>query len=170
METIEYRTVDKSTWGPGPWADEPDKIQWMDEATRLPCLIVRFGDVHGALCGYVGVPPGHPAYGRDYSEVEDLEAHGGVNYSHGCNGTDEARGICHVAGDGEADHVWWFGFDCAHAGDLCPRIEALLPEHLTARRREILQDEYRDVEYVREQVRLLSAQLALRAYLPGAVA
>ena len=40
METIDYRTVDKTTWGAGPWQDEPDKKQWRDE-TGFPCLIVR---------------------------------------------------------------------------------------------------------------------------------
>ena len=57
METIEYRTMDKSVWGPGPWQNEPDKRQWQDEATGLPCLIVR--NSMGALCGYVGVSEGH---------------------------------------------------------------------------------------------------------------
>jgi hypothetical protein len=38
MNTIEYRNVvDKSTWGEGPWNNEPDKAQWQDEATKLPC-------------------------------------------------------------------------------------------------------------------------------------
>jgi hypothetical protein len=37
----EYRTIDKSAWGPGPWTDEPDKVQWTDTATGLPCLAKR---------------------------------------------------------------------------------------------------------------------------------
>lgn len=54
MERIEYRgVVDKSGWARGVWDSEPDKIQWQDAETGLPCLIVR-GPV-GALCGYVGV-------------------------------------------------------------------------------------------------------------------
>ncbi len=60
MFTKEWQgVVDKSEWGPGPWQDEPDKAQWLDAGSRLPCLIVR-GPV-GALCGYVGLPPGHRA-------------------------------------------------------------------------------------------------------------
>ena len=27
METREYHSVDKSKWIPGPWVDEPDKVQ-----------------------------------------------------------------------------------------------------------------------------------------------
>ena len=66
MERIEYRTIDTAAWGDGPWATEPDKIQWPDEETGYPCLIVRNGQVGGFLCGYVGVPKGHPAYGLNY--------------------------------------------------------------------------------------------------------
>lgn len=70
MKTIEYRTIDKSSWPRGPWDAEPDKRQWQDEATGLPCLIVRV-DHSGHLCGYVGVPPKHPLYEVSYSEPSD---------------------------------------------------------------------------------------------------
>lgn len=82
METIEYRTIDKSEWGPGEWQDEPDKKQWRDEATGLPCLIVRNGS--GALCGYVGVPRNHVYYGSDYDKV-DVEVHGGLTFAGKCS-------------------------------------------------------------------------------------
>lgn len=65
MKTIEYRTKDRSEWGAGPWSNEPDKVQWQDEATGLPCLMVR--NHSGAWCGYVGVAEGHPLYGQGYS-------------------------------------------------------------------------------------------------------
>lgn len=65
MKTIEYRTIDKSAWPRGEWDAEPDKVQWQDEATGLPCLIVR--NSGGALCGYVGLSEGHPLYGKSYS-------------------------------------------------------------------------------------------------------
>ena len=45
---------------PGPWDNEPDKIQWVDETTGLDCLMVR--NWWGSWCGYVGVPEGHPLY------------------------------------------------------------------------------------------------------------
>lgn len=66
MKTLEYRTVNKATWGSGPWQDEPDKVQWRDDVTGLPCLIVR--GPGGALCGYVGIKAGHPFFGREYSD------------------------------------------------------------------------------------------------------
>ena len=64
----QWTNVDKTGWGDGPWTDEPDKMQWIDEATGLDCLIVR-GPM-GALCGYVGVPPEHPWHGIPYSGRE----------------------------------------------------------------------------------------------------
>lgn len=70
MKTLEYRTIDKSPWGAGPWDIEPDKMQWRDEATGLPCLIVR--NHGGAWCGYVGVADGHPLYRVGYSDVAKL--------------------------------------------------------------------------------------------------
>lgn len=67
MKTIEYHTTDKLEWGNGPWDDEPDKVQWLDETTGKPCLAVR--NHMGAWCGYVGVTFGHPAFGRHYDDV-----------------------------------------------------------------------------------------------------
>lgn len=81
MQAIEYRTVDKSEWLDGPWKYEPDKKQWRDEATGLPCLIVR--GPSGSLCGYVGVPPTHPAYGKQYDDVS-VEVHGGLTFADKC--------------------------------------------------------------------------------------
>jgi hypothetical protein len=72
MKTISYHTEDKSGWAEGPWQSEPDKMQWQDEATGLPCLLLR-GPM-GALCGYVGIPPEHPAYGLHYDGITKLEA------------------------------------------------------------------------------------------------
>jgi hypothetical protein len=59
METREYRFIDKSEWDRGPWDNEPDKVQWQDAATGLPC-IARRSEAMGSWCGYVGVAEGHP--------------------------------------------------------------------------------------------------------------
>jgi hypothetical protein len=88
MKTIKYRTMDKSTWGPGPWQEEPDKVQWQDEASGLPCLIVR--NSFGNWCGYVGVAPGHPWHGKDYNGLhltpDDYgpDVHGGLTFADNC--------------------------------------------------------------------------------------
>lgn len=116
IETREYRTLDKTTWGDGPWQEEPDKRQWQDERTGLPCLIVR-NNRAGNLCGYVGVPSAHPAHGKSYSywsydddgneaarspveaAINDVEVHGGLTFADSCSHSgDESRGICHVPG------------------------------------------------------------------------
>ena len=118
MKTMEWFTVDKSAWGDGPWQSEVDKKQWRDKATGLMCLIHR--GPSGALCGYVGIPEAHPLYGKDY-EVPDVVVHGGLTYADKCMQTDDpAKGICHIPDDGEHVDLWWFGFDCAHFGDVCP--------------------------------------------------
>ena len=110
---------------------------WMTEA-GLRAVVIMVRDSH--RCGYVGVPASHPLFGAEYSEphpalavpaegepvgkrsplavfcaagdasrlqAPDLvfDVHGGVTYS------------------GKSDNypvpsdLWWFGFDCAHAGD-----------------------------------------------------
>jgi hypothetical protein len=160
METKQYTTIDKSEWNRGPWDNEPDKLQWQDEATGLPCLIVR--GPHGALCGYVGVAEGHKYFGKDYNDV-DVEVHCGLTFGNMCQaGADEDTHICHVPGPGEPDHVWWLGFDCAHAGDRSPGYE-----HLTQRGGPIPCswntsgfEEYRELPYVKNQVAALARQLA----------
>jgi hypothetical protein len=152
MEKIEYRNViDKSAWLRGPWDDEPDKVQWPDEATGLPCLIVR--NQAGALCGYVGVPPDHPLHGDEYQKVESkFEVHGGLSFCGACEeSSDPSHGICHIPGPGEPDNVWWFGFDCAHAFDLLPA-----KPYVGLRHKEI----YRDLDYVRKECASLARQLA----------
>ncbi len=147
MQTLEYRTIDKSTWPQGPWQNEPDKRQWRDEATGLPCLIVR-GPM-GALCGYVGVPNGHLYYGIDENEVP-AHVHGGLTFADKCRPNSEMNGICHVVEAGESDDVWWLGFDCAHSGDAMPKMTFEYS---------LRQGTYRDFDYVTEEVKSLAAQL-----------
>jgi hypothetical protein len=154
MRTIEYRTIDKAGWGDGPWQSEPDKKQWEHMPTHLPCLIVR--GPAGALCGYVGVPNGHPAYGVDYNHV-DVDVHGGLTFAARCQPSAEERGICHKVELGESDDVWWLGFDCAHSGDLCPKMNSY-PMHL----RFIDGDTYKDFAYVENEVSKLAEQLAAK--------
>lgn len=139
--------MDKSTWPDGPWKSEPDKLQWVDQASGLDCMIVR-NDM-GNLCGYVGVADGHPAFGMDYDAV-NVDVHGGLSYSNLCSGH-----ICHVAELGRPDHVWWLGFDCAHSFDYTPGFQQEddyddLPS---------IEQPYRDIEFVRQECTQLAAQL-----------
>lgn len=195
----EWRTQDKSAWGAGPWQDEPDKAQWVDEATGLDCLIVR--NYGGALCGYVGLPESHPLHGADY-EKPNVDVHGGLTFADGCHeptregwekmkahfpsweaeaakyshnpNSDAAvrvreyrpflddfdgyvahlqpRSICHIPLAGRPDKVWWFGFDCAHSGDVSPSY--------ASRYESMGYETYKDIGYVRAEVTSLAAQLA----------
>lgn len=179
MEAKEWRNIDKSAWGPGPWQDEPDKAQWADEATGLPCLIVR--NRAGALCGYVGVPKAHPWFGVDYDSVTPhgkapeidehgcrvnddwVRVHGGLTFADRCQprAGDEGRGVCHVVQPGEDDEIWWLGFDCAHSGDWSPAHQALTGSPIFACGH---YEEYRTTDYVKTECALL-AQQAVRAAL-----
>ncbi|HWC37767.1 MAG TPA: hypothetical protein VG476_04520 [Acidimicrobiales bacterium] len=136
----EYK-VDKAGWPDGPWMHEPDRTQWRTES-GLPGLIVR-SYYSGALCGYVAVAPGHPAYECHYDAVP-AEVHGGLTYSDHCRPP-----ICHIPEPGEPDDVWWLGFDCAHAYDFIPKEAA------------VLQREAHDwdLAYVKSQVEDLAWQL-----------
>lgn len=234
----EWSHVDKSAWGPGAWQNEPDKVQWVDAATGLDCLIVRNNG--GALCGYVGVPEAHPLHGISYNEDTEalgaaldarkerpvgenpgmgvllvmlggevkrspdivFEVHGGLTFSDHCHDATperfakwremmensrgeaakypvgdaaqrlakaghlvddyegwcrlmESTAICHIPAEGRPGKVWWFGFDCAHAGDISPKYDS--DSRLRFRD---FGDVYRDREYVAGEVANLARQLA----------
>ena len=155
METIEHKTHDRSGWLSGEWDNEPDKIQWQDPTTKLPCLMVR--NPAGGWCGYVGVPRNHPAYEKDYDDVA-AEVHGDLTYANKCVEGPRDKSICHIPGEGESDDVWWLGFDCMHSGDIYPAM--IIESSLRS---------YRNQEYVTQQVTSLAAQLAKQyhGYLTG---
>ncbi len=147
MQTIESRDIDKSSWPPGIWHDEPDKIQWPDEATGYACLMVRHPR-YGHWCGYVGVPAGHPFHGDDPLEEvapsNAVECHHGLNYGSACAGI-----VCHVRDAGDPE-VWWLGFDCAHFEDRSPGTDMPPFEW----------EIYRDVSYVKAECANIAAQCA----------
>ena len=162
VERIEFSphlNEERKLWPPGEWDQEPDLVEWRDEATGYPCLVVR-GPM-GSLCGYVGVPEGHPAHGKDYDSV-GAHAHGGLTFSDTCGGN-----ICHVPQPGESDHVWWLGFDCAHSGDECPRLiptyrkveEDLRKKYPGMYEGSVRGDTYKPIAYVQAECTELAAQL-----------
>lgn len=155
MKRIEYRNVhDRTGWPSGPWDSEPDKLQWPDALTGLPCLAVRGN--FGVWCGYVGVPPGHRLHG---SHEPDVHPHGGVTFTAPCS--PDHAGVCHVPDPGEPDDVWWIGFDCGHHMDFKPAMaatfkEADVPPLLLP---SLLRGTYRNLEYVRRQCAALALEL-----------
>lgn len=179
----------RSKWPHGPWTNEPDRVEWRHNG--MPCLILR-NPSGGNLCGYVGVAPGHPLHGLNYSDESPalaallekrktepigehpgmgillaclsgtiearpdvvLRAHGGLTYAEGCSGA-----ICHVPAEGEPDNLWWFGFDCAHAGDWTPS-QAMYGRDRPEWFWKMSSDsEYRDIAYVRAETESLADQL-----------
>jgi len=149
-------------WGEGPWNHEDDHDVWVDPVSNLDCMINR--GPSGALCGYVGVPPTHPWHSLRYDDV-DVAVHGGLTYSAACQ---EGGEICHLPEEGREADIWWFGFDCAHAFDISPKMEMemrVLAEKLGDPRLIIpvgegpLSKVYRDWEYVTNEVTQLAWQL-----------
>lgn len=114
----------------------------------------------GHRCGYVGVPPEHPAFGLDYTSdiLSEIWIHGGLTFANGGN--------CYPV-DG---NYWWLGFDCAHYRDRTD-IEAVLDnfeledfEIDLLRERNEWHDpegEIRTKEYVKEECMGLASQLKL---------
>jgi hypothetical protein len=124
------------------WKTEPNHVDFTYKG--YPCIIHRV-DHHGALCGYVGVPKGHPYFGLHYNDINDVDVHGGLSYSAECFGD-----ICHKNADGsEPDERWWLGFDCAHSFDLIPEMSKLFGLECT----------YRDIPYVTKELESLVDQL-----------
>ena len=116
--------------------------EWTGLRSGLACHVVvnRFG----ARCGYVTVPPGHPAYGLRSDEV-GARVHGGLTYAH----------------DGPDKEGWTFGFDCSHAGD------AGLPEYERRAGTFFGDGVYRSLPYVIAEIERLAEHLA--AMVPDAV-
>jgi len=141
----------KTSWPLGPWNDEPDRIDF--KHVGLDCFIQRHS--LGAWCGYVGIPPSHPAYGRSCADLNySIEIHGGLNHASKCGGIT----ACLIG----VNEIWWFGFDCAHFGDFVPGM-AVTREKLAARLPTCLLDDaqgiYRDLKYVYKETEWLAEQL-----------
>lgn len=174
------RMIDKSGWGDGPWQSEPDELRYTHDEAGYAVAIIRTKGGH--LCGYVCVPSDHPAHGKGYyhstfdcdedgnethktlSPVEEdinaITVHGGLTFA--------VRGEHAWVGEAE-NGGWWFGFDCAHSGDVSPGY--------IKRWRELgLRDDdaqYRDMEYVKRECDSLAMQLrniAARQYERDAIA
>lgn len=157
METKQWTFLDKASWPErGPWDNEPDKVQWTDEATGLPCLVVR---ARAHWCGYVGVAEGHPAFGKDDEDV-GVSVHGGITFSAFCHEGPGDNHVCHVPGPGEPDRVWWLGFDCAHAGDRTPATHKSIHDINLKYPMPKDYEDYRDLAYVQNECRSLAKQLA----------
>lgn len=90
-------------------------------------------------CGYVAVPVGHLLHGKTYEEP-DISVHGGLTFSEAADHTGFATGT-----------EWWFGFDCAHAGD---GMMYYTPSELRG------QEPVRTLEFVEQECESMARQLS----------
>jgi hypothetical protein len=170
-EKISYLPADneeKAVWTRtrGPWNDEPDRVEWRDEETKLPCIALRV-PWSGHWCGYVGVGPDHRLHGKDYDhESVNVEVHGGLTFASACQEPNPKQGdhrVCHTPEAGEPDHAWWFGFDCAHSGDMSPSDEARARRGAAMCYRD---GYYKPLDFVKSECASLARQLAEVHSLP----
>jgi hypothetical protein len=108
------------------------------------CLIFR-NPAAGYLSGFVGIPSTHPYYDVDHDTVEDIEVHGGLQYS----------GPQVEHGKERPDH-WYLGFDCNQFDDLCLRDLLQLDAISFGLKRSA---SYKSMPYVESEVRRLAEQL-----------
>lgn len=136
--------VDRSSWGRGAWDGEPDRMMW--QRGQLTCLALRQIGA-GYWCGYVGVPFGHPAFGKGLSEVEISSAQHEVNYAELELGKEDPP-------------LYWFGFDCGHAWDYQPGLAAdLAAANPGFVRRLFGEQHYWTLEEVSAEIEQLAVQL-----------
>ena len=128
-----------------PWENEPNFEEWIDKATKYRCRVKRNMDTLG-LCGYVSVPVSNKLRGMTYQDANEVGvyAHGGLTFG------------------GTMDGRKWFGFDCAHLGDLVPifhmrQVASGYPADLTA----LTKGEYRTFDWVKKETAKLAKTLML---------
>ena len=159
------------------------------EQAGYKCVVI-FGSI-GHRCGYVGIPKNHPLYGKDYSDyleikkadVGDREVSGILPLLGAWLDEDERirieayfqchGGITYAGGGGHSSYpigsdLWWFGFDCGHAGDKSDLDYAMqkFPSHRKEyQQRKMVESKYpiddviRTEEYVADECKKLAEQL-----------
>lgn len=122
----------------GPWADEPDRVEWL-YATGFSGIAQRH-PTSGHWCGYLVLPEDHPW--RDQEDLSEIRVHGGVTFF----------GLAKHLNRPE-DYV--VGFDCHHLGDLGP----IDPPSIQKLYRNIDGTlTYKDMDYVLTEIHRLHVQ------------
>jgi len=125
-----------------PWENEPDFEEWRDKKTGYLCRVKR-NEATLSLCGYVAVPIGHKLRGMTYEDAEGVgvHAHGGLTFGDNMDGRK------------------WFGFDCAHAGDMCPAFHMRRVAEGSAYP-DMVKETYRTFDWVKKETAMLAGFLA----------
>ena len=131
------RTIDRTGWPSGDWDNEDDSYEF--ESHGLQCRVQRHRWL-GHLCGYVAAPAGHPLHGKDGAQV-DADVNGGISFADKVN-----RWPGEFPGQ-----LWWFGFDCGHSWDRCPKQDEAYIDPIAS---------YKTVAHVRLYCERLAAFLA----------
>jgi hypothetical protein len=113
------------------WESEPNLVEEIIDGFKTE---IRRNSELGHLCGYVFLDRNHKYYGINYNDL-DIDVHGGLTFS-------EQEG-----------KYWKIGFDCAHGGDYVPYSN---PKYRSNR---INVEEYRNVEYVRTEIKNIINQM-----------
>ena len=133
--------TDKKTWGPGPWVDEPDRLEFT--AHGYNCLAQR-ARTTGAWCGYVDIPIDHPMKQAKILD-NNLDVHGGITYSRAID-----------------ENTYRLGFDCSHLGDYLPwacKLNQTLMSDKLKNYDPFKKGNYKTLEYVKGQCEKLALQL-----------
>ena len=109
------------------WELEDD--QEVFEYKGFKCEVIRH-PMFGSLNGYVFIPKGHEYFGKDYSELDHIDCHGGLTYSK------------------TQEEFTKIGFDCAHYMDYMP----YTPFHFG-------DEVYRNMTYVKKECMKIVDQL-----------
>jgi len=125
-----------------PWENEPDFEEWVDKDTGYTCRVKR-NESTLSLCGYVAVPIGNKVRGMNYQDAEEVGvyAHGGLTF-----------------GD-KMDGRKWFGFDCAHSGDLVPMFHMRRVVE-GSDYPDIVEETYRTFDWVKKETAKLADSIA----------
>jgi hypothetical protein len=129
--------------------DRPTDVLAIGEHLGFEWIVTNNGS--GYRCGYVRVPKGHPWHGKTWSELADVECHGGVTFA-------EPDKPC----KGGPDDAHWVGFDCCHSWDLPdPELKSWRgrdPFELPLTMNRLADCEVRSQEYVERHCRSLCEQ------------
>ena len=155
MLHVEHKWIDKAAWGPGPWVDEPDWVQWLDDDTGMPCVMTR--NMFGVWVGYVGLPESHRWFGQPRDEIK-LSVHGGTTFAGEGDIDDEFTPVLMALCPYK--RVWWVGIDFGHAPwDFLPALVAATPPEM-AHARILHQGVYRDKAFAMAEVASIHNQAA----------